>query len=202
MLNSAQRSRRISIVLGLMVASLGGLLLVPPILQDPAYHQFADQRTLLGTPNFWNVVSNFPFILVGAVGLWQFRRASATVALFLGILLTGFGSSYYHLDPNDRTLFWDRLPMAISFMAILAITIEERVDTRTGSLLLWPLIAIGVFSLLLWRFMRLRSYLSSMTARSIRPAPLSADIRSSTSPRLPPALLFYDISRNASRSRL
>jgi hypothetical protein len=152
MLNSAQRSRRISIVLGLMVASLGGLLLVPPILQDPAYHQFADQRTLLGTPNFWNVVSNFPFILVGAVGLWQFRRASATVALFLGILLTGFGSSYYHLDPNDRTLFWDRLPMAISFMAILAITIEERVDTRTGSLLLWPLIAIGVFSLLLWRW--------------------------------------------------
>ncbi|MGA9010344.1 MAG: ceramidase domain-containing protein [Xanthobacteraceae bacterium] len=152
MLNSAQRSRRISIVLGLMVASLGGLLLVRPILQDPAYHQFADQRTLLGTPNFWNVVSNFPFILVGAVGLWQFRRASATVALFLGILLTGFGSSYYHLDPNDRTLFWDRLPMAISFMAILAITIEERVDTRTGSLLLWPLIAIGVFSLLLWRW--------------------------------------------------
>jgi hypothetical protein len=152
MLNSAQRSRRISIVLGLMVASLGGLLLVPPILQDPAYHQFADQRTLLGTPNFWNVVSNFPFIVVGAVGLRQFRRTSATVALFLGILLTGFGSSYYHLDPNDGTLFWDRLPMAISFMAILAITIEERVDARTGSLLLWPLIAIGVFSLLLWRW--------------------------------------------------
>jgi Ceramidase len=107
---------------------------------------------LLGTPNFWNVVSNFPFIVIGAVGLWQFRRASATVALFLGILLTGFGSSYYHLDPNDRTLFWDRLPMAIGFMAILAITIEERVDARTGSLLLWPLIAIGVFSLLLWRW--------------------------------------------------
>src|ERR1700735_20838 len=152
MLDSAQRNRRIWIVLGLMVASLGGLLLVPPIPQDQTYHQFADQRTLLGTPNFWNVVSNFPFIVIGAVGLWQFRRGSATVALFLGILLTGFGSSYYHLDPNDRTLFWDRLPMAIGFMAILAITIEERVDARTGSLLLWPLIAIGVFSLLLWRW--------------------------------------------------
>ena len=151
MLDSEQRDRHIWIVLGLMVASLCGLLLVPPIPQDQTYHQFADQRTLLGTPNFWNVVSNFPFIVVGAVGLWQFHRASATAALFLGILLTGFGSSYYHLDPNDRTLFWDRLPMAISFMAILAITIEERVDAKTGAVLLWPLIAIGVFSLLLWR---------------------------------------------------
>ena len=42
--------------------------------------------------------------------------------------------------------------MAISFMAILAITIEERVDAKTGALLLWPLIAMGVFSLLLWRW--------------------------------------------------
>jgi Ceramidase len=152
MLDNAQRDRRIWIVLGLMVASLGGLFLVPPIPQDPAYHEFADQRALLGMPNFWNVVSNSPFVVIGAVGLWQFRRAPATVALFLGILLTGFGSSYYHLDPNDRTLFWDRLPMAIGFMAILAITIEERVDAKTGALLLWPLLAIGVFSLLLWRW--------------------------------------------------
>ena len=54
---------------GLMVTSLGGLLLVPPILQDQSYHQFADQRTILGVPNFWNVVSNLPFLAVGAVGL-------------------------------------------------------------------------------------------------------------------------------------
>jgi hypothetical protein len=41
--------------------------------------------------------------------------------------------------------------MAISFMAILAITVEERVNARAGAVLLWPLIAIGVLSLLLWR---------------------------------------------------
>ena len=40
---------------------------------------------------------------------------AAIDVLFLGILLTGFGSAYYHLEPNDQTLFWDRLPMAISF---------------------------------------------------------------------------------------
>ena len=72
--------------------------------------------------------------------------------LFLGIALTGFGLSYYHWDPNDRTLFWDRLPMALSFMAILAIVIEERIDATAGAKLLWPFVAIGVISLLLWRW--------------------------------------------------
>jgi len=49
-------------------------------------------------------------------------------------------------------LFWDRLPMTLCFMAILAIVIEERVSAKAGSVLLWPLLAIGVFSLVLWRW--------------------------------------------------
>ena len=39
-----------------MAASLGEMLLLPPMTQDESYHQFADQRTILGIPNFWNVV--------------------------------------------------------------------------------------------------------------------------------------------------
>jgi Ceramidase len=143
---------RVVLLIVVTAASLVGLLLLPPISQDQSYHQFADQRTLLGIPNFWNVVSNIPFIAIGAVGLRQFGRHPATILLFLGIFLTGFGSAYYHFEPNDKTLFWDRLPMAISFMAILSITIEERVDRTAGAILLWPLIAIGVSSLLLWRW--------------------------------------------------
>src|SRR5262249_3910282 len=123
-------------LLGLMAASLAALLLVPPIVQSQSYHQFADQRTLLGVPNFWNVVSNLPFIAVGAAGLARFNRHPATIALFLGIFLTGFGSSYYHWNPNDGTLFWDRLPMTLFFMAILAGAIEERVSERAGAALL------------------------------------------------------------------
>jgi hypothetical protein len=73
-----------------MLASLLGLLLLPPIVQNQNYHDFADQRTLFGIPNFWNVVSNIPFIGIGAVGLWQFGRSRATMLLFLGIFLTGF----------------------------------------------------------------------------------------------------------------
>jgi hypothetical protein len=82
-----------------------------------------------------NVVSNLPFIAVGGVGLPRFRRDSTTVVLFSGIFLTGFGSSYYHLNPNDNTLFWDRLPMTFCFAAILAAVVEERVDSRAGAML-------------------------------------------------------------------
>ena len=138
------------VLLGLMSASLAGLLLLPPIPQDQSYHQFADQRVLFGIPNFWNVVSNLPFLAVGAAGLWRFRNDPATIVLFLGIFLTGIGSSYYHWNPNDRTLFWDRLPMTLAFAAILALVVAERVNARAGAILLWPALAIGLFSLLLW----------------------------------------------------
>ena len=152
MLENPKNARRVLAFLALMALSLLGLLLLPKISQDQAYHAFADQRTILGIPHFWNVISNLPFIAIGIAGIRRSQRDPAVFLLFLGILMTGFGSFYYHLDPNDRTLFWDRLPMSISFMAILALTIEERLDAKAGALLLWPLIAIGVFSLLLWRW--------------------------------------------------
>ncbi len=151
MISTAKRSRALLVLLVVVVASFAGLLFVPPIPQDQGYHQFADQRTLFGVPNFWNVVSNVPFIVIGAAGLARFHRHAATCALFLGVFLTGFGSSYYHWNPNDGTLFWDRLPMTICFMAILSVMFEERVSAKAGPVLLWPLLAIGLFSLLLWR---------------------------------------------------
>jgi Ceramidase len=151
-LSSANQNHPALVLLGLMAASLAGLLLLPLIPQDQSYHHLADQRTLFGVPNFWNVASNLPFIAVGAVGLWRFHRYAATFVIFLGVLLTGFGSSYYHWNPNDRTLFWDRLPMTLCFMAIFAVVIEERVSVRAGAVLIWPLLANGVFSLLLWRW--------------------------------------------------
>jgi hypothetical protein len=138
------------VLYGLMAISLVGLTLFPPFLQDQSYHQFADQRVLFGIPNFWNVFSNVPFIAVGAAGLLRLRRDPITVVLFLGIFLTGFGSSYYHLIPNDASLFWDRLPMTLCFAAILAAVVEERVDTKAALILLPLLLAIGILGLLLW----------------------------------------------------
>jgi hypothetical protein len=134
------------------VISLVVLLFVPPIAQPQQYHRFADRRTLLGIPHFWNVVSNLAFVLVGALGLMRVRAGPAAAVFFLGVLLTGFGSAYYHLEPNDRGLFWDRLPMAVAFMAILAHVIEERIDEKVGRRLLWPLVALGILSLIVWRW--------------------------------------------------
>jgi Ceramidase len=152
-MTTAAWPRPVLILLGVMAASLAALLLlVPAIPQDQGYHQFADQRTLLGIPNFWNVVSNLPFIAIEAAGLVRHRDDPATVVLFAGIFLTGFGSSYYHWDPSDSTLFWDRLPMTLGFVAILCGAIAERIDATAGRVLLWPLLAFGVFSLLLWRW--------------------------------------------------
>ena len=151
---------RIALLIGLGAVAILIAFLLAPVPQDPGYHQFADGRTVFGIPNFWNVISNAPFLLVA---LWGVRALGnprafaesweryAYIALLSGLALVAFGSSYYHLHPNDATLFWDRLPMAIVFMALLAITVGERVHPRAGALLLTPLLALGVASLLDWR---------------------------------------------------
>ena len=145
------RTRPLTFLIGLAAISLLGLFLfAPPIPQPQTYHRFADQRTMLGIPHFWNVVSNLPFILVGAMGLTCVRGNLSASTFFLGVLLTGFGSSYYHWTPSDIGLFWDRLPMSVAFMAALAYVIEERIDERIGRMLLWPLILLGIVSLLIW----------------------------------------------------
>jgi hypothetical protein len=149
-LTAAIRARPLTFLFGLAAATLLGLLLVPPIPQPQSYHSFADQRMLLGVPHFWNVVSNLPFILVGAMGLALVRGNLSASTFFLGVFLTGFGSSYYHWRPDDLGLFWDRLPMSVAFMAALAYVIEERIDQRVGQMLLWPLILLGIVSLLIW----------------------------------------------------
>lgn len=139
------------VFLAAIAASFVALPLLPPIVQPQSYHRFADQRALSSIPNAWNIVSNLPFIAIGAAGLLRWPDNAVSVIIFAGILLTGFGSTYYHWSPSDGTLFWDRLPMTIVFMAILAGTIEERMNVKAGKMLLWPLLAIGVSSVLLWR---------------------------------------------------
>ena len=70
--------------------------------------------------------------------------------VFVGLLLTGFGSSYYHLYPNNSRLVWDRLPMTIAFMSIVAAIIAERISLRVGLWLLPILIVVGMGSVLQW----------------------------------------------------
>ena len=127
-----------------------------PIPQDPAYHRFADARTILRIPNFWNVMSNAPFVLVGILGLLKMRalepiEASASFrGLFAGTLLMGLGSAFYHLAPDNETLAVDRLAMTIVFMSLFSVVVIELVSARLGKALLIPLLVAGVISVLYW----------------------------------------------------
>jgi hypothetical protein len=152
---------RLALIAGLSALALMGLLLLPPISQDPLYHSFTDQRTFWGVPNFLNVVSNLPFLLVALWGFRAFRSPTSFLqsweriaygVLLAGVALVALGSSYYHLRPSDDTLFWDRLPMTIVFMSLLATTIGERVSPIGGRLLLLPLLMAGAAAVLYWRF--------------------------------------------------
>jgi hypothetical protein len=158
----AQRDVR-WIVPALLGVSVVAAALVPPIPQDPAYHRLADARTVLGVPNALNVVSNAPFVLVGALGAWAVGPGGRSVARFIddrerwpwmvffaGLFLTGFGSAYYHLAPDHTRLMWDRLPLAIALMGLFAAVITERIGVGLGLAALAPLVAIGIASVLWW----------------------------------------------------
>lgn len=153
---------KVRLLLGFAVLVLSATLFVPPIAQDLAYHEFADTDLILGVPNMWNVISNLPFILFGVYGLLAVQRLCddrlpndyQTIArlMFAGLVLTGFGSGYYHLAPSNETLVWDRLPMTIAFMAFFSFVVAIHINQRTGRVLLWPLIVVGMSSVLYWAY--------------------------------------------------
>ena len=162
------RNSRISILFAVTAAAIFGTMLLPRIPQNPAYHNFADQRAFLGIPNCLNVISNFPFLLVGLAGCVLAARlrsgddaepralpsviAACYFIFFLGVTLTCFGSAYYHLAPDNARLVWDRLPMSVAFMAFLAAIIAERVSEKAAAWLLAPLLACGIASLVYWNW--------------------------------------------------
>jgi hypothetical protein len=141
------------------IAAIAIALFWPRIEQDQRYHLFADDRTILGVRNGLNVLSNLAFVVVGAWGLRVALRGArfsdprerpAWAALFAGVLLTAAGSAWYHLDPNDASLVWDRLPMSVGFMGLFAALIGERVSVTWGLRLLPPLLALGAASVAWW----------------------------------------------------
>ena len=141
---------------------VAGLLLFGAIPQALSYHEFADSRTVGSVPNFWDVTSNVPFVLVGLLGLYRASlknkikivavNSIAYKVFFAGIALVGVGSGYYHLNPDNATLVWDRLPMTIAFMALFSIIVGEFMTPRAGSILLLPLIVFGLLSVLYWHW--------------------------------------------------
>lgn len=155
--------QRIVILMGLLLAGLVILLAIDPIPQDPAYHLFADTRGFLGIPNFGDVVSNAGFAIAGLFGLFvilgrhQIRIFKQRLdvwpylVFFSGVALISVGSAYYHLEPSNERLLWDRLPMSVAFMAFCSAVIADRIHNRLGNTwLLALLVVLGLLSLVYW----------------------------------------------------
>ena len=151
---------KVSILFGITLLAVLGIAVVPAIAQDQGYHHFADQRMVLGIPNFWNVLSNVPFLIIGAMGINGVIRKDrftslseifpAYLSFFLAIFLIGIGSGYYHLWPSNETLVFDRLAMAVAFMVFFTIIISEFISEKAGKQLFLPLLLFGLFSVGYW----------------------------------------------------
>lgn len=153
-------SRASLFVILLTAAGLAAAFLLPAMPQPVAYHDFADQRTMLGIANFVDVASNTGFLLAGIAGL-MVALGTRTVfeqpaerwpyaIFFLGMLLTAAGSAYYHLAPDNERLFWDRLPMTVAFMSLIAAQLVDRISVRGGLALLVPMLFVGAASVVYW----------------------------------------------------
>lgn len=158
------RRARLAAIAGLTLTALAVTLTLPPISQGWPYHQFADRRAFLGIPNFLDVVSNIPFLWVGALGLLLVLRGGRAdggvfvegaerwpyAVFFGGLALTSFGSAYYHLSPDHARLVWDRLPMTLIFTSFVAALVAERVGVKAGLWSLAPLAGVGLGSVVYW----------------------------------------------------
>lgn len=176
-------AQRLKIAVPVALAALAAAwgVLSAPLLQSQAYHLFADTRALLEVQNAADTLSNLAFLVVGTLGLaflWRERAAEGSGrfrsplerrpwwVFFAGVALTSAGSAWYHLAPDDARLVWDRLPMTIAFMSLVAAVVAERISVRAGNLLLAPLVLLGLASVVYWRwsalagFENLRPYLA------------------------------------------
>lgn len=154
------------VLLAVAAAAILFLAFYGPIPQPLWYHNFSDQRAILGIPHFFNVLSNIFFLIIGLFGLdYVFRKSPGEkqtfihsperlfyIIFFVGVFLVAFGSGYYHWNPNNTTLIWDRFSIGIAFMSLFAAMIGERINYRLGLYLLFPLVALGIASVGYWHY--------------------------------------------------
>jgi hypothetical protein len=158
---------RVAFLVFVCLLCIGGYLLTePPLPQPLSYHNFADQRPMLGVPHMLNVASNLPFLIVGVWGMifmasekshraGIFLQPAERIAYwiyFLGLALTGIGSAYYHANPNNETLVIDRIGLAITFMALFTAIVAERLCWQLSPWLVGPMVGLGVASVLYWHW--------------------------------------------------
>ncbi|CAK9144741.1 unnamed protein product [Ilex paraguariensis] len=114
-------------------------------------------RNFLGVPNTLNVITNFPFLIVGVLGFvlcleGDFFNISLRgeiwgwTIFYTGIAAVAFGSAYYHLKPDNSRVTWDTLPMMIAYSSVLSSLIVERAGKRVGLTCLIGLLIVAFIS--------------------------------------------------------
>jgi len=138
------------------IITIGATLILAvhgPVAQPVHYNEFADQSAVSGIHHAADVLSNMGFALVAIWGWLALRPRRASEQLragwpgyrlfLLGLLLTAFGSAYYHLAPDNARLIWDRLPIALACAGLL---VGVRGDTQPGSKTEIEAIALALFA--------------------------------------------------------
>ncbi len=156
-------SGRTGLMLGawaLVVACVA--LFVGPIAPPVSYHNFADTRSCFGIANCGDVLSNAGFAIAGLLGRFILYRKPglfgaedaglrALFALFFAsVAFVSLGSGYYHDAPDNTRLFWDRLPITISFMALFSAILADRISVKFGVRLALVIVPLGVLALSHW----------------------------------------------------
>ena len=150
---------RTLLLIGLTLLAVALALFLPAIPKTIAYHDFANKRTAYGIENFLDVTSNVAFALARGAGLLLVLRPRTSFASRPNTGPTWSSASacahrrrlvLLHLEPNNETLFWDRLPMTIAFMSLISAQIVDRIDVRTGLLALVPMLLIGIGTVVYW----------------------------------------------------
>ncbi len=149
---------RESILLLVIIGSFIMMISLDTISQAQSYHDFADKRAIFAIPNFFDVTTNIFFALFGGMGLYfcltkkQNMAPCSWIVFFLAVTIVCFGSGYYHWNPDNNSLFWDRLPMTVAFMGLFIAILSEYVHTNIERFLLIPAVLLGLFSVIYWDY--------------------------------------------------
>lgn len=148
--------------LALLTWLMGALAFFGPAFQQPAhYHDFADQRIWGALPHAMDVLSNLPFALWGVAGGWALVRALHWRAVsgpqaglaglfFVGLIVTTGVSSYYHWQPDNAGLAWDRMGMVLAFAGLIGLATVQAVTARAGIVLAAVLVILGLVAVQVW----------------------------------------------------
>lgn len=195
--------RLIGLLSIIFIPLLAVLIFKDAVPQDQNYHQFSDQLTHFGIPNFHNVLSNIFFTIFAGFGLLEYLKNKERYSLswfvfLLGVFLVAPGSTYYHLSPADFPLIWDRLPMTIGFMGLVSVILCETFNIQKEKPFLVLLLLLGLYSVLhwvLWDDLRIYGWLQLTSIAVILYAAIFYKSRTIINRYLFAAVIFYVIAK-------